>query len=161
MYLLFNHLPIHTSFLKHILPAFAPKGFSCPGSLLGEAVVLLSQSEADAHTFFYVSPTYSVFALSGLAPTNHQPAKNLPCSLDSSPRSSYHFPGSHGIGPRGKKHLESRKQIHIMLGTRATLTHCTCSLTGIGFTFKTHAGGTWEWGQYLGVGPQPGGRARP
>lgn len=153
MYLLSHHLPVHTSFLKHILPAFAPKGSSCPGSLLGEAVVLLSPLEADAHTFFYVSPTYSVFTLSGLAPTNHQPAKNLPCSLDSSPRSSYHFPGSHGTGPRGKKHLESRKQIHIILGTRATLTHCTCSLTGVGFTFKTHAGGTWEQGQHLGAGP--------
>lgn len=43
--------------------------------------------------------------------------------------------------------------MHIALGTSTTLTHCTCSLTGMGLTFKTHAGGTWEWGHNLGAGP--------
>ena len=100
----------------------------------------------------YTSAQHTVFfVLSGLAPTHSQPAKNLLCSLGSSPRSSYHFPGSHGIGPREKEHLESRKWIHITFGTKAAFTHHT---TGAKFTFKTNTNRrrTWGRGQDLGEG---------
>ena len=99
------------------------------------------------------------FVLSGLAPTHPQPARNLLCSLGSSPRSSYHFPGSHGTGPGEKKHLESRRWTHITLGTKAAFTHHTA---GARLTFKTNTnrptdaepgGGARIWGRArLGAG---------
>lgn len=117
--------PIHESFLQHILLLLLPGNVWVALWVHGRQMQTPSSTWAQ-HTVF--------FALSGLAPAYTQPAKNLLCSLGSSPRSSYHFPGSHGIGPREEKHLESRKWIHITLGTKvaAALSHHTCSQQALG-----------------------------
>lgn len=51
-------------------------------------------------------------SVQALVLTHHTPAAAHLRSLGSSPGLTHHFPGSGGIGPKGEKHLESRKQTH-------------------------------------------------